>query len=74
MKAIQPIDRRVARFNGYHDMNGEFVPFAMSDDVFRRANKLGTRVLLRLELSDKQQLRGLFYTNDRSLTHSPSLG
>ncbi len=36
MKAIQTIDRRVARFAGYQDMNGEFVPFAMSDEVFRR--------------------------------------
>lgn len=68
MKAIYPLERRIARFNGYHDMNGEFVPFSMSDEVFRRAKKLGARVLLRLELSDSQQLQGLFYTNDKSLT------
>ncbi len=68
MKAIRPLDRRIARFEGYHDLNGEFVPFALSDEVFRRARKLGARVLLRLELSDKEQLQGLFYTNDRSLT------
>ncbi|MBI2801649.1 MAG: hypothetical protein HYX63_15485 [Gammaproteobacteria bacterium] len=68
MKAIPSIDRRIARFNGYQDMNGEFVPFVMSDEVFRRARKLGARVLLRLELGDNQQLQGLFYTNDRSLS------
>ncbi len=67
MTAIQAIDRRIARFNGFHDMNGEFVPFVLSDDVFRRANKLGARILLRLELSEKQELQGLFYTNDRGL-------
>jgi len=67
MKAIQSIDRRVARFTGYHDMNGEYVPFAMSDEVFRRARKLGARVLLRLEMSEGE-LQGLFYTNDRSLS------
>ncbi len=67
MKANRLIDRRVARFPGYHDMNGEFVPFSMSDEVFRRARKLGARVLLRLQLGDEQQLQGLFYTNDHSL-------
>lgn len=68
MNAVQSIDRRIARFPGYHDMNGEFVPFAMSDEVFRRAHKLGARVLLRLELGDNHRLQGLFYTNDRSLS------
>jgi len=68
MKAISTIDRRIARFSGYRDMNGEFVPFTMSDEVFNRARKLGARVLLRLELSDGQESQGLFYTNDRSLS------
>ena len=68
LKAIQTIDRRDARFTGYQDMNGEFVPFTMSDEVFRRARKLGARVLLRLELSESQELQGLFYTNDSSLS------
>ncbi|MSR13372.1 MAG: hypothetical protein EXR86_02190 [Gammaproteobacteria bacterium] len=68
MNALHSIDRQVARYNGYHDMNGDFVPFAMSDEVFRRARKLGARVLLRLELGDNQELQGLFYTNDRSLS------
>ncbi|MGH8597323.1 MAG: hypothetical protein ACREXT_11760 [Gammaproteobacteria bacterium] len=68
MKAVQSIDRRIARYNGYRDMNGEFVPFTLSDEVFRRARKLGARVLLRLELGDNQELQGLFYTNDRGLS------
>lgn len=68
MKAIQTLDRRDARFTGYQDMNGEFVPFTMADEVFRRARKLGARVLLRLELSESQELQGLFYTNDSSLS------
>jgi hypothetical protein len=36
--------------------------------VFRRARKLGARVLLRLEMGPGQELQGLFYTNDSSLT------
>ncbi|MGD9603414.1 MAG: hypothetical protein AB7O21_02040 [Gammaproteobacteria bacterium] len=67
MKAIQSADRRIARFAGYRDMNGEFVPFATSDEVFRRARKLGARVLLRLEIAEGE-LQGLFYTNDHSLS------
>ena len=68
MKPIQSVERRIARFPGYRDMNGDFVPFSTSDEVFRRARKLGARVLLRLELSTGEELQGLFYTNDRGLT------
>jgi len=67
MKPIQTLERRIARFPGYHDANGEFVPFATSDEVFRRARRLGARVLLRLELSASEELQGLFYTNDKGL-------
>ena len=67
MKSIQTLDRRIARFPGYRDANGDFVPFATSDEVFRRARRLGARVLLRLELSSTEELQGLFYTNDKGL-------
>jgi hypothetical protein len=68
MKPIQSLERRIARFPGYRDMNGDFVPFTTSDEVFRRARRLGARVLLRLELGSGGELQGLFYTNDRGLT------
>lgn len=68
MKPIPSIDRRIARFPGYRDMNGDFVPFSMSDEVFRRARRLGARVLLRLEIGAGEELQGLFYTNDKGLT------
>jgi hypothetical protein len=67
MKPDLTLERRIARFPGYRDVNGEFVPFASSDEVFRRARRLGARVLLRLELSPGGELQGLFYTNDRGL-------
>lgn len=67
MRASRKIPRQPARFDGYRDMNGDYVPFATSDEVFRRARKLGTRVLLRLELGEGGELQGLFYTNDEGL-------
>ena len=57
-----------ARFDGYEDLNGQFIPFETADQVFTRARALGARVLLRLELNDNQELKGIFYTNDRSLS------
>lgn len=57
-----------ARFNGYEDLNGQFIPFETADEVFSRARALGARVLLRLELTNNQELKGIFYTNDRSLS------
>ncbi|MBI4695752.1 MAG: hypothetical protein HY749_17240 [Gammaproteobacteria bacterium] len=68
MKPDYQFERAIARFAGYHDMNGEFVPFETADEVFTRARRLGARVLLRLHLSDDRRLEGLFYTNDRSLS------
>jgi hypothetical protein len=61
------VQSQAARFTGYRDINGDFVPFSTSDEVFRRARKLGTRVLLRLELIEGGELSGLFYTNDEGL-------
>ncbi len=61
------VEHQAARFTGYTDINGDFVPFATSDEVFRRARKLGARVLLRLELNERGELAGLFYTNDEGL-------
>ncbi len=69
MKSVKAADSRIARYKGFHDMNGEFVSFGTSDEVFRRARKVGARVLLRLEMSPSQQLQGLFYTSDTSLTN-----
>jgi hypothetical protein len=68
VKTLKVADTRIARYKGFHDMNGDFVPFGTSDEVFRRASKLGARVLLRLEMGPGQELQGLFYTNDSSLT------
>lgn len=67
MNAIQHVTQS-ARFNGYRDLNGEYIPFETADEVFSRARALGARVLLRLELTEKHELRGIFYTNDHSLS------
>ncbi len=56
-----------ARFTGYNDLNGQYIPFATADEVFSRARAIGARVLLRLELNERQELQGIFYTNDQSL-------
>lgn len=56
-----------ARFGGYRDVNGEFVPFTASDEVFRRARTLGLRVLLRLQLAEEGELQGLFYSHEEGL-------
>jgi hypothetical protein len=56
-----------ARFPGYKDLNGQFIPFSMADEVFARARAVGARVLLRLELDDNHELQGIFYTNDQGL-------
>ncbi|MGB1883645.1 MAG: hypothetical protein ACPHUF_07060 [Gammaproteobacteria bacterium] len=56
------------RFDGYQDLNGQYIPFETSDEVFSRARAIGARVLLRLQLNDDHQLEGTFYTNDQSLS------
>ncbi len=56
-----------ARFSGYLDLNGGFVPFEAAEEVFVRAQTLGTRVLLRLRLDDRQELHGTLYTNNPEL-------
>ncbi len=60
-------NQQLTRYQGYRDLNGEFVPFELADEVFERAVRLGTRVLLRLELDDSGELLGTFYTNDQAL-------
>ena len=57
-----------ARFAGYRDLNGEYIPFETADEVFSRARAIGARVLLRLQLDERQELQGMFYTNDQSLS------
>jgi hypothetical protein len=68
MNAIPRHATPSARFGGYRDLNGEYIPFSTADEVFSRARAIGARVLLRLELTDMQELRGIFYTNDHSLS------
>lgn len=53
------------RFRGYHDIDGRFVPFPIVDEVFERARRVRTRVLLRLTLDDAGELRGTLYTHGR---------
>jgi hypothetical protein len=55
-------------FDGYEDLNGQHIPFETADEVFSRARAIGARVLLRLHLNERQQLQGIFYTNDHSLS------
>lgn len=55
------------RFDGYIDLNGQYVPYEQALEVFMRARKIGARFLLRLELTDDGLQTGLFYTNDNSL-------
>ncbi|MCP5144364.1 MAG: hypothetical protein H6978_06035 [Gammaproteobacteria bacterium] len=60
----------IPRFTGYRDSSGRVVPFETADEVFSRARMMGTRVLLRLTLSENDQLEGMLYTNDSSLAAS----
>ena len=55
-------------YTGYQDLNGQYIPFETADEVFSRARAIGARVLLRLQLNDAQELEGIFYTNDSSLS------
>ncbi len=57
-----------SRFQGYRDNNGNYVPFHEADAVLERARTIGTRVLLRLVLNEKQELEGILYTNDTGLS------
>ena len=57
-----------AKFGGYEDLNGQYIPFETADEVFSRARAIGARVLLRLALNDSHELQGIFYTNDHSLS------
>ncbi len=68
MNALQQLTEESPRFAGYQDLNGEYIPFETADEVFSRARAIGARVLLRLELDEHQELKGIFYTNDRSLS------
>ncbi|MFT4560656.1 MAG: hypothetical protein ACI9BW_000390 [Gammaproteobacteria bacterium] len=67
MNVMYQINPEVVEFGGYVDLNGQYIPFEMADDVFTRARAVGARVLLRLELNDAQELTGIFYTNDTGL-------
>lgn len=67
MNALQPLIES-SRYTGYQDLNGEYIPFGTVDEVFSRARAIGARVLLRLELEERHELGGIFYTNDHSLS------
>lgn len=67
MNALQPLIES-SQYAGYRDLNGEYIPFETADEVFSRARAIGARVLLRLELDERHELRGIFYTNDHSLS------
>ena len=68
MNAVAENIETDARFSGYRDLNGEYIPFETADEVFSRARAIGARVLLRLSLDETQELQGMFYTNDQSLS------
>ena len=67
MNVMYQVNPDVVEYDGYVDLNGQFIPFAMADDVFSRARTVGARVLLRPELHDAEELTGIFYTNDNGL-------
>ena len=67
MNVMYQINPEVIEYGDYVDLNGQYIPFEMADDVFTRARAVGARVLLRLELNDEQELTGIFYTNDTGL-------
>ncbi|MGR9089098.1 MAG: hypothetical protein ACU85U_00800 [Gammaproteobacteria bacterium] len=67
MDVMYQINPEVVEYDGYVDLNGQFIPFSMADEVFTRARSVGARVLLRLELTADQELTGIFYTNDNGL-------
>ena len=67
MNDMYQINPEVVEYSGYVDLNGQYIPFSMADDVFTRARAIGARVLLRLELDEEQELTGIFYTNDTGL-------
>ncbi|TDJ66254.1 MAG: hypothetical protein E2O35_06085 [Proteobacteria bacterium] len=67
MNVMYQINPEVTQYEGYVDLNGQFIPFSMADEVFTRARAIGARVLLRLELNEGNKLTGIFYTNDNGL-------
>jgi hypothetical protein len=67
MNVMYQVNPEVTEYEGYVDLNGQFIPFSMADEVFTRARAIGARVLLRLELSEDHELTGIFYTNDTGL-------
>ena len=66
MSALQQYTYPTPSFDGYVDSDGRFVPFPLVDEVFERARRLRTRVLLRLVLDDAGRLAGTLYTTAQS--------
>ena len=67
MNVMYQINPEVVEYEGYVDLNGQFIPCSMADEVFTRARSVGARVLLRLELNDDEELSGICYTNGTGL-------
>ena len=61
MRRNQASVTKVARYEGFRDDEGRFVPFALADEIQRRAHTEGVRVLLRLDVAGGSELRGSFY-------------
>ena len=51
----------IARYKGFRDGEGRFVPFTLSDEIQRRAHTEGARILLRLDVAQGTELRGSFH-------------
>ena len=45
MIVMYKINQESARYDGYVDLNGQFIPFEMADEVFTRARSVGARPL-----------------------------
>lgn len=61
MQQGRSFDARIARYRGFRDAEGRFVPFGVTDELFRRARSQGVRLLLRLDASRGRELVGTFH-------------
>lgn len=52
---------KIARYRGFRDGEGRFVPFTLADEIQRLAHMEGARLLLRLDVAAGSELRGSFH-------------
>lgn len=57
---------RFPRFPGFHDPEGRFVSFLQLQHCFARARAHNVRVVVRLELTERGELRGRLHARARS--------